>query len=98
MANFVNLSEKIELEKNKKHNIEVVVDRIVVKDDVQARLADSLETALKLAEGRVLVDVMETRRAAVQLRILLVLYVASVSKSLLHGCSPSIVLLGLSGM
>lgn len=53
------LSEKIELEKNKKHSIEVVVDRIVVKDDIQARLADSLETALKLAEGRVIVDVME---------------------------------------
>lgn len=53
------LSEKIELEKNKKHNIEVVVDRIVVKEDVRARLADSLETALKLAEGRVLVDVLD---------------------------------------
>ncbi|MHA6481230.1 excinuclease ABC subunit UvrA [Paenibacillus sp. strain BS8-2] len=53
------LSEKIELEKNKKHNIEVIIDRIVVKPDVHARLADSLETALKLAEGRVLVDVME---------------------------------------
>ncbi|WP_438447353.1 excinuclease ABC subunit UvrA [Gorillibacterium sp. sgz5001074] len=53
------LSEKIELEKNKKHSIEVVVDRIVVKADVQARMADSLETALKLAEGRVIVDVMD---------------------------------------
>ncbi|PYI51207.1 excinuclease ABC subunit UvrA [Paenibacillus flagellatus] len=53
------LSDKIELEKNKKHSIEVVVDRIVVKDDIQARLADSLETALKLAEGRVIVDVMD---------------------------------------
>lgn len=53
------LSEKIELEKNKKHTIEVVVDRIVVKDDVQTRLADSLETALQLADGKVLVDVME---------------------------------------
>ncbi|TVY09362.1 excinuclease ABC subunit UvrA [Paenibacillus cremeus] len=53
------LSEQIELEKNKKHTIEVVVDRIVVKPDVQTRLADSLETALKLAEGRVIVDVME---------------------------------------
>ncbi|WP_338553336.1 excinuclease ABC subunit UvrA [Paenibacillus sp. KS-LC4] len=53
------LSEKIELEKNKKHNIEVVVDRIVVKADVHSRLADSIETALKLADGRVLVDVME---------------------------------------
>lgn len=53
------LSETITLEKNKKHNIEVVVDRIVVKADIQTRLADSLETALKLAEGRVIVDVME---------------------------------------
>ncbi|MEK8131776.1 excinuclease ABC subunit UvrA [Paenibacillus filicis] len=53
------LSETIELEKNKKHTIEVVVDRIVVKEDVQSRLADSLETALKLADGRVIVDVME---------------------------------------
>jgi excinuclease ABC subunit A len=56
---IMDLSEKIELEKNKKHNIEVVVDRIVVKDDVHSRLADSLETALKLADGRVIVDVME---------------------------------------
>ncbi|TMV47204.1 excinuclease ABC subunit UvrA [Paenibacillus mesophilus] len=53
------LSEKIELEKNKKHSIEVVVDRIVVKNDIHARLADSLETALKLSDGRVIVDVME---------------------------------------
>ncbi|TYP75767.1 excinuclease ABC subunit UvrA [Paenibacillus methanolicus] len=53
------LSEKIELEKNKKHSIEVVVDRIVVKDDIQTRLADSIETALKLSDGKVLIDVME---------------------------------------
>ncbi len=53
------LSEKIELDKNKKHTIEVVVDRIVVKEDVQTRLADSLETALKLANGRVIVDIMD---------------------------------------
>lgn len=53
------LSEKIELEKNKKHSIEVVVDRIVVKEDVAARLADSLETALKLSDGQVIVDVMD---------------------------------------
>jgi len=52
------LSEKIELEKNKKHSIEVVVDRIVVKEDVAARLADSLETALNLADGKVIVDVI----------------------------------------
>ncbi|KRE44501.1 excinuclease ABC subunit UvrA [Paenibacillus sp. Soil522] len=53
------LSEKIELEKNKKHSIEVVVDRIVVKPDVQSRLADSLETALNLSEGRVIVDIID---------------------------------------
>ena len=52
------LGEKIELEKNKKHSIEVVVDRIVVKEDVAARLADSLETALNLADGKVIVDVI----------------------------------------
>jgi excinuclease ABC subunit A len=53
------LSEKIDLEKNKKHSLEVVVDRIVVKDDVGARLADSLETALKLSGGQIIVDIME---------------------------------------
>jgi excinuclease ABC, A subunit len=52
------LGESIELEKNKKHNIEVVVDRIVIKEDVRTRLADSLETALQLAGGKVLVDVI----------------------------------------
>ncbi|UFJ40000.1 excinuclease ABC subunit UvrA [Brevibacillus humidisoli] len=53
------LSEEIKLEKNKKHSIEVVVDRIVVKPDAQTRLADSLETALKLADGKVIVDVID---------------------------------------
>lgn len=52
------ISEKIELEKNKKHSIEVVVDRIVVKENIESRLADSLETALKLTEGRIIVDIM----------------------------------------
>lgn len=52
------LSENIELEKNKKHTIEVVVDRIVVKPDIEARLADSIETALKLSGGQLLVDIM----------------------------------------
>lgn len=52
------LSEEIKLEKNKKHSIEVVVDRIVVKEGIHSRLADSLETALKIAEGKVLIDVI----------------------------------------
>ncbi|WP_239615913.1 excinuclease ABC subunit UvrA [Cohnella mopanensis] len=53
------LSESIELEKNKKHSIEVVVDRIVVKEDVASRLADSLETGLKLSGGQILVDIID---------------------------------------
>jgi excinuclease ABC subunit A len=52
------LSEEIRLEKNKKHTIEVVVDRVVVKEGVQARLTDSLETALSLSGGEVLIDVI----------------------------------------
>ncbi|KUP40941.1 excinuclease ABC subunit UvrA [Bacillus amyloliquefaciens] len=52
------LSDDIELEKNKKHSIEVVIDRIVVKEGVAARLSDSLETALRLGEGRVMIDII----------------------------------------
>lgn len=52
------LSEKIELDKNKKHNIEVVVDRLVVKDSIRSRLADSIETATGLSDGLLLVDVI----------------------------------------
>ncbi len=50
------LQEEIKLEKNIKHNISVVVDRLVVKPTVQKRLTDSLETALKLADGLVVID------------------------------------------
>ncbi|MCP3028140.1 excinuclease ABC subunit UvrA [Halobacillus sp. A5] len=53
------ISEEIKLEKNKKHSIEVVVDRIVVKEGVKGRLSDSLETALKLGGGHVLIDVID---------------------------------------
>ncbi|KJS83466.1 MAG: excinuclease ABC subunit A [Peptococcaceae bacterium BICA1-8] len=53
------VTEEIKLEKNKKHNIEVVVDRIIIKEGVDNRLADSLETALKLAEGVVFVDITD---------------------------------------
>ncbi|MBQ2889332.1 MAG: excinuclease ABC subunit UvrA [Clostridia bacterium] len=49
------LSEEIELEKQKKHNIEIVVDRLVVRGDIRRRLADSIEIALHLAEGIVMV-------------------------------------------
>ncbi len=53
------LSEDIRLEKNKKHSIAVVVDRIIVKDGARARVADSLETALTLTGGTVIVDVLD---------------------------------------
>ncbi|TDF93462.1 excinuclease ABC subunit UvrA [Paenibacillus piri] len=56
---IMDISDKIELDKNKKHSIEVVVDRIVVKNDIQTRLADSLETGLKLSNGRIIVDVLD---------------------------------------
>lgn len=52
------VGEEITLEKNKKHSIDIVVDRIVVKDGIASRLADSLETALKLGEGKVIIDVI----------------------------------------
>ncbi|MBT2678912.1 excinuclease ABC subunit UvrA [Bacillus sp. ISL-35] len=55
---MLDLGDEIELEKNKKHSIEVVIDRIVIKEGIAARLADSLESALKLGEGNVLIDVM----------------------------------------
>ncbi|MBS4205079.1 excinuclease ABC subunit UvrA [Lederbergia citrea] len=52
------LGEEINLEKNKKHSIEVIIDRIVVKAGGETRLADSLETALGLGEGKVIIDVI----------------------------------------
>ncbi|WP_144461283.1 excinuclease ABC subunit UvrA [Siminovitchia fortis] len=55
---ILDLGEDIQLEKNKKHSIEVVVDRIVIKEDIETRLADSLETALGLGEGKVMIDVI----------------------------------------
>lgn len=56
------ISDEIKLEKNKNHTIEVVVDRIIVKDGIEGRLSDSLETALKLSEGLVIVDLINKER------------------------------------
>ena len=58
-GNLYELSEEIALEKNKKHNIEIVVDRLVVREDIQSRLTDSLETAIGLTGGLVVVDVID---------------------------------------
>ncbi|MBQ8582820.1 MAG: excinuclease ABC subunit UvrA [Ruminococcus sp.] len=52
------LSEEIKLDKNKKHNIEIVVDRIIIKDGIESRLTDSLETVFSLTEGLAVVDVI----------------------------------------
>ena len=57
-GSIYDLSEQIKLDKNKKHNIEVIVDRLVMKDEIRSRVVDSVETALKLAEGLVSVDVI----------------------------------------
>ena len=56
-GNMYELSEEIKLEKNIKHNIEIVVDRLMVKEGIEKRLTDSLETVLNLANGLALVDV-----------------------------------------
>lgn len=53
------VTENIELDKNKKHNIEIVVDRIILRPGVENRLTDSIETALARAEGTVLIDVID---------------------------------------
>jgi len=52
-------SEEIDLSKNKKHNIEVVVDRIIIKPEAKQRISDSVETALKLAEGVVIINIID---------------------------------------
>lgn len=52
------LSEEIKLDKNKKHNIEVIVDRLVIKDSIKSRLSDSVETATHLTDGLLLVDII----------------------------------------
>jgi excinuclease ABC subunit A len=58
-GNIYDLSETITLEKNKKHNIEIVVDRIIIKPGIRGRLSGSIETALDISGGLVLVEVVE---------------------------------------
>ena len=58
-GNMYDLSEEITLDKNVKHNIEIVVDRLVVKPGIEKRLTDSIETVLGLAEGLCMVDTMD---------------------------------------
>lgn len=58
-GNQYDLSEEIKLEKNKKHNIEIVVDRLVIREGIEKRMTDSIENVLKLADGLMIVDVID---------------------------------------
>ncbi len=58
-GNMYELTEEINLDKNIKHNIEIVVDRLVVKEGIEKRLSDSIENVLKIAEGLMIVDVID---------------------------------------
>lgn len=58
-GNIYDLSEEIKLEKNIKHNIEIIVDRLVISDDIRSRLADSVDTACNISGGTVIVDVID---------------------------------------
>src|SRR5699024_8272459 len=57
-GNLYELSEEISLEKNKKHNIEIIIDRLVIKEGIEKRLSDSIESVLKLSDGLLVVDVV----------------------------------------
>ncbi len=61
-GNMYDLSEEIKLEKNKKHNIEIVVDRLVVRSGVEKRMAESIETVLSVSNGLLVVDVPGERQ------------------------------------
>ncbi len=61
-GNMYELSEEIPLEKNKKHNIEIVVDRLIVKEGIEKRLTDSIESVLELADGLVMVEVQRPQQ------------------------------------
>ena len=52
------LSEEIELEKNKKHNIDVIIDRLIIKEDIRSRLNESIELSVKLSKGKCVIDVV----------------------------------------
>ena len=57
-GDILDLSDEINLEKNKKSNIDVIIDRLVIKEDIRSRLFESIETSCKLADGKVIIDVI----------------------------------------
>ena len=66
-GSIYDLSEDIKLDKNKKHDIEIVVDRLVMKSDIRARLVDSVEKALKLADGHLIIATVPRNAEPVEL-------------------------------
>ena len=58
-GNLYELSENIRLEKNRKHTIEIIIDRLVIRDGIERRLSDSIESVLKLTDGLLVVDVID---------------------------------------
>ena len=58
-GNMYDLNEEIKLDKNQKHDVEIVVDRLVIKPDVRSRLSDSVNSALKAADGKVIIQIVE---------------------------------------
>ena len=81
-GNMYELSEEIKLDKNIKHNIEIVVDRLVVKEGIEQRLTDSIENVLNLAEGLMTVDVIGGEPVQFQLKAFPARTAESVSKRL----------------
>ena len=61
-GSIYDLTEEIPLNKNKKHSIEIIVDRLIIKDDITSRLSDSVETALSLSDGKLLVEIVGENR------------------------------------
>lgn len=61
-GHIYDLSEEIKLEKNKKHNIEILVDRLVVREGIEKRLADSIESVMRLSDGLLIVDIPGDRQ------------------------------------
>ena len=61
-GSIYDLTEEIKLDKNKKHNIEIVIDRLVIKEDITRRLTDSVETALSLSGGLLIIDIVGGER------------------------------------
>ncbi len=84
---LLELDKEIKLDKNKKHDVEIVVDRLIINPKIQSRLTDSIETALGLASGIVIIDVIGGQELLFSEQYASI--AASLMKSPRRGCSPS---------